>query len=228
MLNCKTYTKHYQNLFNHILVLDKFHDIVEDENLQRLQELNTIFIPNRSFSVYVGYENIESRFLVPMLGNRRILKAEERNLPKNQYYLLKRAGIKSPKNFASPGEIDRLVIVKVPEKQRKIERAFFYASSAKEYARRAEERIRKGVISRDDLREAVIEEYVVGAKFNANFFWSPLDNAIDLLRLKRRPASRLRLSLQQFVRERLLLEQRLIPDFPDVDGQAVIKKVAGK
>jgi len=182
----KTYTKHYKNLFTNALVLEKFVDIIEDENQEKLRELDTIFVPNRSFSVYVGYDNIESKFLVPMFGNRHILKSEERNLPKNQYYLLKKAGIKTPKIFASPEDIDRLVIVKVPEKQRKIERAFFYASSPKEYARRSEERIKKGVIDRDDLEEAIIEEYIVGAKFNANFFWSLLDDEIDLLGFDRR------------------------------------------
>jgi len=182
----KTYTKHYRNLFDHTLVLDKFAHIVKDDNLQKLQELNTIFIPNRSFSVYVGYENIETRFLIPILGNRHILKAEERNLPKNQYYLLKKAGIKTPKIFTSPKDIDRLAIVKVPEKERKIERAFFYASSPEEYTKRAEERIRKGVIDRADLEKATIEEYIVGAKFNANFFWSPLNDEIELLGFDRR------------------------------------------
>jgi 5-formaminoimidazole-4-carboxamide-1-(beta)-D-ribofuranosyl 5'-monophosphate synthetase len=36
------------------------------------------------------------------------------------------------------------------------------------------------------LEKAVIEEYVVGAKFNANFFWSPLNGEIDLLGFDRR------------------------------------------
>lgn len=182
----KTYTKHYKNLFDHALVLERFVDIVKEENQEKLRELNTVFVPNRSFSVYVGYDNIENSFLVPIFGNRRILKAEERNLPKNQYYLLKKANIKTPKIFASPKDIDRLVIVKVSEKQRKIERAFFYASSPEEYIQRAEERIKKGVIDRDDLEKATIEEYIVGAKFNANFFWSPLDDTVDLLGFDRR------------------------------------------
>ncbi len=182
----KTYIKHYRNLFDHSLLLDHFVDVIEEENQEKLRELNTVFVPNRSFSVYVGYGNIENRFLVPILGNRRILKAEERDLPKNQYYLLKKAGIKTPKTFPSPKDIDRLVIVKVPEKQRKIERAFFYAYSPKEYAKRAEERIRKGIIDGDALKKATIEEYVVGAKFNANFFWSPLNDEVDLLGFDRR------------------------------------------
>lgn len=182
----KTYTKYYRNLFDHTLVLTRFVDMVEAENQERLRELNTVFVPNRSFSVYVGYDNIERRFMVPLLGNRRILKAEERNMPKNQYYLLEKAGIKTPKIFSSPQDIDRLVIVKVSEKQRKIERAFFYASSPTEYVKRAEERIKTGVISREDLEKATIEEYVVGAKLNANFFWSPLDDEIDFLGFDRR------------------------------------------
>ncbi len=182
----KTYTLHYRNLFDHILVLDRFADIVKDENQRKLRELNTIFVPNRSFSVYVGYENIENHFLVPILGNRHILKTEERDLKKNQYYLLRKAGIKTPKIFTSPKDIDQLAIVKVPEKQRKIERAFFYASSAKEYNDRTKERISKGVIDEKDLAKATIEEYIVGAKFNANFFWSPLENEIELLGFDRR------------------------------------------
>jgi len=182
----RTYTKYYRNLFDHILLLDKFSDVVKEENLQKLRELYTVFVPNRSFSVYVGYENIEERFTVPIMGNRYMLKIEERNTPRNQYFLLRKAGIRTPKIFTSYEEIDRLAIVKVPEKERKIERAFFYASSPSEFKEKAEERIRKGIISPEALEKAVIEEYVVGAKFNANFFWSPLTDELDLLGFDKR------------------------------------------
>lgn len=182
----KTYTKYYRNLFNYVLLLDKFADIMHIENLERLRALNTIFVPNRSFSVYIGYENIEERFTVPILGNRFMLKTEERSIPKNQYYLLQKAGIPTPKIFKSYEEIDRLAIVKVPEKERAVERAFFYASSPEEFNKKAEERIRKGTISQEALEKAVIEEYVIGAKFNANFFWSPLTDELDLLGFDRR------------------------------------------
>lgn len=182
----KTYTKYYRNLFDHVLLLDRFADVVQVGNLEKLRALNTIFVPNRSFSVYVGYENIEKLFTVPIMGNRFMLKTEERNVPRNQYYLLEKAGIPTPKIFKSPDEIDRLVIVKVQEKERTVERAFFYASSPEEFRRKAEERIKKGIISREALEKAVIEEYVIGAKFNANFFWSPLTDELDLLGFDRR------------------------------------------
>ena len=182
----RVYTRHYRSLFKHALVLDKFADIVKEENQETLRELNTVFVPNRSFSVYVGYDNIENRFSIPLFGNRQMLRAEERDVAKNQYYLLRKAGVKMPEIFASSKDIDRLAIVKVPEKERRIERAFFYASTPEEYAKRAEERVKKGVVAEESLRKAVIEEYIVGAKFNANFFWSPLDDEVDLLGFDRR------------------------------------------
>ena len=182
----KTYTKYYGNIFDHTIILDKFSEITSSRNLKKLTELNSVFVPNRSFSVYAGYEAIEEKFTVPLIGNRAMLRTEERNTPRNQLYLLQKAKIATPKTFNSPEEIDRLVIVKVPEKARAIERAFFYASSPKEYEKTSEKRIKQGIITRDALKQAIIEEYVVGAKFNANMFWSPITNEIDLLGFDRR------------------------------------------
>jgi len=182
----KTYTRYYGNLFNCVMLVDKFSDITKEEKVKQLTDLNTIFVPNRSFSVYAGYEAIEEKFAVPLLGNRYMLRTEERNTPRNQLWLLQKAGILTPKTFKSSAEIDRLVIVKVPEKERAIERAFFYASSPEEYEKKAEERVKKGIITKEALEQAVIEEYIIGAKFNANYFWSPLTDEIDLLGFDRR------------------------------------------
>jgi 5-formaminoimidazole-4-carboxamide-1-(beta)-D-ribofuranosyl 5'-monophosphate synthetase len=182
----KTYTKYYKNIFDHVLMLDKFSQITSPENVKKLTDLNTIFVPNRSFSVYAGYEAIENQFAVPMIGNRAMLRTEERNTPRNQLYLLQQAGIATPRTFNSPDEIDRLVIVKVAEKERAIERAFFYPSNPAEFDKMASDRIAKGIITQEALDHALIEEYVIGAKFNANMFWSPLTDEIDLLGFDRR------------------------------------------
>src|SRR4030066_190402 len=107
----KTYTKHYENLFDHVIMLGKFQDIVKPENVQKLNSLQTVFVPNRSFSVYAGYENIEEKFTVPLMGNRYMLRTEERNTPRNQHYLLQKPGILPPQTYKSPQEIDRLAIV---------------------------------------------------------------------------------------------------------------------
>jgi 5-formaminoimidazole-4-carboxamide-1-(beta)-D-ribofuranosyl 5'-monophosphate synthetase len=182
----KTYARYYRNIFDKFIFLDKFSDIANPEIVQKLTELNTVFVPNRSFSVYAGYDAIEQKFGVPLMGNRYLLRTEERNIPKNQLWLLKEAGIKIPKAFPSPKDIDCSVIVKVAEKGRTIERAFFYASTPEEYEREAQKRIKAGIITREALNESIIEEYVLGAKFNANYFYSPLNDDIDLLGFDRR------------------------------------------
>jgi len=112
----KTYTKYYKGLFDHVILLDKFADITGAGAVKKLNSLNTVFVPNRSFAVYAGYESIEQKFAVPLMGNRYMLRTEERNTPKNQLYLLKKAGILTPKVIKSPDEIDRLAIVKVTER----------------------------------------------------------------------------------------------------------------
>ncbi len=181
----KTYSKYYKNLFDEIVILDRFSEITKKDTVKRLVELSTVFIPNRSFSVYVGYNNIENSFSVPIFGSRALLRAEERDEKRNQYYLLDKAGIKRPEEFKNPEEIDRLCIIKIMQKG-SVERAFFFASSPWEFEKKAQERVKSGLISKEGLKNAVIEEYVLGALFNANFFYSPLSGEIELLGFDRR------------------------------------------
>lgn len=163
------YTKYSKHLFEKHIVLDNFKDMVNEEVQEQLREMCTVFIPNRSFSVYVGYDAIENDFLVPMYGNRGILRAEERNAERNQYYLLEKAGIRFPKHFKTPKEIDRLSVVKVQQKDNPLERAFFYPKDQDDYYKQARELLDTGIVSEDGLRKARIEEFVIGPRFNANF-----------------------------------------------------------
>jgi 5-formaminoimidazole-4-carboxamide-1-(beta)-D-ribofuranosyl 5'-monophosphate synthetase len=163
------YTVDHKHLYDHVIKLKKFKDILRHDVQDELRELNTIFIPNRSFSTYVGYEGIENEFRVPIGGNRFILKCEDRKDEKGQYYLLEKAGIRVPKEFKTPQEIDRLAIVKVQRADNPIERSFFYAKSAEDYYKESERYKRKGKINDEGLSKARIEEFVLGPRFNANF-----------------------------------------------------------
>jgi len=173
----KLYTKYNRWLYDEVIILDRFKDMLNEEVQEKLRELNTIFIPNRSFAVYVGYDGIEKEFEVPIYGNRFLLRAEERDYEKGQYYLLKKAGVRIPKEFSSPEEIDRLVVVKVQQAKNPLERAFFYAVSPEDYYKQADELLKAGVIDEEGLSKARIEEYVLGARFNANFHSYALKDA---------------------------------------------------
>ncbi|PIS39537.1 MAG: 5-formaminoimidazole-4-carboxamide-1-(beta)-D-ribofuranosyl 5'-monophosphate synthetase [Candidatus Nealsonbacteria bacterium CG08_land_8_20_14_0_20_38_20] len=165
------------------LVLEKFKDILREENQEILRQKNVLFVPHRSFEVYLDfdYKAIEEDFAVPIFGNRFLLKIEERGVSPNQYDLLYEAGIKTAKIFASPEDIDRPAIVKVLEKERGFERAFFLASSPEEYRQKSDVLLKKGIISKTALAKSVIEEFILGVPVNLNYFYSPVFERLEFL-----------------------------------------------
>lgn len=189
----KTYSKYYKTrdavdragetlgCVDDVMIVDKFADIVKPEVQKELRARNTIFIHNRYFWVYCDFTAIERDFRVPIFGTRGMLKLEERDQPKNQYHILERAGIRIPKMFRKPEEINALTIVKVNEAVRGYERAFFTASSADEYKEKSAELLKKKVITKAALESAVIEEFIVGAPVNFNYFYSPFAGEVELL-----------------------------------------------
>jgi 5-formaminoimidazole-4-carboxamide-1-(beta)-D-ribofuranosyl 5'-monophosphate synthetase len=183
----KTYTKYYRTrddgrgCIDKTIVLDKFADITKPQIQEQLRDENTIFIHNRYFWVYFDFTDIENNFKVPIFGTRSMLKLEERNIPKNQYYLLQKSGIRYPQLFKSPKEIDRLAIVKVNEAFRGYERAFFFASSFADYTKKSDQLLAKKTITQESLDQAVIEEYVIGTQINFNYFYSALDDELEIM-----------------------------------------------
>ncbi|MBC5811180.1 MAG: DUF1297 domain-containing protein [Candidatus Eremiobacteraeota bacterium] len=164
--------------------LDKFADLLDESIQQRLLSECAIFVPNRSFEVYLhqrySYAEIEAGMLVPMFGNRRLLRAEERDEVDNQYALLERAGVRYPRTFASPDDIDRLVMVKAAHAVVGFERAFFLCTSRATYDTQAEKLIAAGMVTEDGLRAARIEEFALGPTVNLNFFYSPILGELEL------------------------------------------------
>jgi 5-formaminoimidazole-4-carboxamide-1-(beta)-D-ribofuranosyl 5'-monophosphate synthetase len=182
----KTYEKYYKTkgdkgIIDEIIIVNKFKDIVKKENQKKLLRQNTIFMHNRYFWVYFDFNEIENNFLVPIFGTRSMLKLEERDVPKNQYYILQKSGIRIPKLFNSAKQIDRPVIVKVAEAKREYERAFFFANNYETFKEKAVELLKKKVISKEGLRKGVIEEYAIGAHVNFNYFYSVVDDELELM-----------------------------------------------
>lgn len=186
----KTYLSYYLSrkrgkeevgVVDEVMLLGKFGELANEDRQKFLGDRGCVFVPNRSFAVYVGYDAIEKRFRVPVFGNKFLLRAEEREAEKNQYYLMQKAGVRFPQRIASPDKIDRLAIVKVSEAQRSYERAFFLARTPAEYYLKSEAMLKEGKITAEGLKKAVIEEFIVGAQFNLNFFYSPIHEEVELL-----------------------------------------------
>lgn len=195
----RTYTQYFaaresprRGCVDAVMELETFPQILQPEVQRRLLDQNVIFVANRSFEVYLrqeyGYDEIERRMLVPFFGNRHLLRAEERSFDSaqddsgspNQYELMKLAGIRHPRQFASPEEIDRLVMVKAPHARVAFERAFFLVSTPREYHAVSGRLIDEGVLTSEALGGALIEEYALGPSVNLNFFYSPVLAELEL------------------------------------------------
>lgn len=177
----QTYTKYFSNLVDEFIILNNFSELTDTKTSSRLQKKKCILIPHRYIQVYCDREKFENNFTIPVFGNKFLLKYEDREGDFNQYQILKKAGVPFPKQFNTPKDIDRLVLVKVNEKDRSYERAFFFAKTEKEFDKKSEELIDSGKITRDSLKNAIIEEYLIGAQVNFNFFYSPLNSKLELL-----------------------------------------------
>ena len=188
----RTYARHYaraeapaRGCVDRTLAIEAFPDILRDDVQDELFAANAIFVANRSFEVYLhqrfSYDEIEQKMRVPLFGNRALLRAEERDEPGNQYALLRAAQIVHPRQFASPGDIDRLAIVKAPHAKVSFERAFFLCSSPLEYRETSQRLMRDGLVTAEGLAAAVIEEYALGPSINLNFFYSPILGELELM-----------------------------------------------
>lgn len=181
----KTYDKYFRRYEDNIggrkrgvvdetWVLDKFGDVIDEENQGRLIKENVLFVPNRSFTAYASLDRIEDDFAVPMIGSRNLLRSEEREEEKDYYWLLEKAGLPFPKKYGDPKDIDKLVMVKLPHKEKRLERGFFTAASYEEYQQKSDQLLENDVITEEDLKDARIEEYIIGPVFNFDFFYSPI------------------------------------------------------
>lgn len=170
---------------DHLIVLDDYAEMAGAHVQEKLMQMDAVFIPNRSFAVYVGYDRIENEFKVPVFGNKFLLRWEERAGEASYYRLLDAAGVKRPRTY-SLEEADGPVLVKMPEARRRVERAFFIAENRRDLMEKLEEMKKAGLVDENSLRNASVEELVLGAHFNANFFNSIVRERLELHSIDRR------------------------------------------
>jgi 5-formaminoimidazole-4-carboxamide-1-(beta)-D-ribofuranosyl 5'-monophosphate synthetase len=159
------------------IIVDKFSDIVNEEVQEKLRSLNSIVIPHGSFVAYAGLDRIENDFNVPMFGNRDILRWEaERDLERK---IMMESDIRMPLKFDSPEEIDRSVMVKFPGARGG--KGYFVASSKEEFDQKISNMLERKWIDKEDVSKAHIEEYVSGTNFCIHYFYSVLNDEVELM-----------------------------------------------
>jgi 5-formaminoimidazole-4-carboxamide-1-(beta)-D-ribofuranosyl 5'-monophosphate synthetase len=180
------------NVADEYIIVDKFKDIVNDDVQEKLKSMNGIVIPHGSFVAYAGLDRVEDDFVVPMFGNRDILRWEaERDLERK---LLTDGDVRIPYKYDDPSQIDRAVMVKFPGARGG--RGYFVASSPEEFNQKIEAMKSRGWLEDEDVEHAHIEEYVAGCNYCIHYFYSALKDEVEVMGMDSRYES----SIDGFVR----------------------------
>ncbi len=138
----------------------------------QLVEKNTILIPHGSFIAYMKIEDFKD-LRVMYFGNKDVLEWESARDLEREW--LSNSNINIPKIFNKPEDIDRPVIVK-----------FYGAKGGMGYflAKNTEDFYEK--ISYHINEKYVIQEYIIGVPAYFHYFYSPLNNELEIMSFDKR------------------------------------------
>ncbi|MCG3107852.1 5-formaminoimidazole-4-carboxamide-1-(beta)-D-ribofuranosyl 5'-monophosphate synthetase [Metallosphaera sp. J1] len=176
--------KEFKRIVDACIVLNDFKEISSEDVQRNLIEQDALIVPNRSMAVYLGYDAIET-MKVKFFGNRMMLRWEERTGEKNYYRILDEAKIRRPR-ILKPEEVEGPVIAKIPEAKRRVERGFFFAANREDFQEKLRNLERDGIIDQQGISQMVIEEFIFGAYFNVNYFYSPVFDRVEIISVDRR------------------------------------------
>ena len=169
-------------LADQILIVEDFGELLDDKVQDKLRQENTILVPHGSFNAYIGARNIIDKLRVPLFGNRELLHWETDRETQREW--LKKAGLTLPKIFENPDDIDGLVIAKFPGAMGG--KGYFIADSPESFHKKAKDMLKRGHITRENLENIHLQEYVIGVNVYPLYFYSPLTHEVELLGMDRR------------------------------------------
>ncbi len=164
--------KHVFPVADEVMPIDDYHNFFAVE--KELIEKDAIIIPHGSFVAYLDHE-AHKRMQVRYYGNKDILGVEADRELQRQWLL--KAGCTLPKPFLLPEDIDRPIIVKFYGAGGG--RGYFFVKDRAEF----EQRVDALKIS---LHEVTLQEYIVGCPIYFHYFYSPLDDRLEIMSIDRR------------------------------------------
>ena len=153
-----------------IIFVKKLSELPKLQN--QLIENKAILIPHGTYTGIMDYSEIE-KLRVAYFGNKKILRWEYDRTMQRDW--LRKANLTLPKIFNKPEDIDRPVIIK-----------FFGANGGKGFflAKNAEEFYEK--IKGKGGKPYIIQEYIIGAPIYIHYFYSPIDQELEVMSFDKR------------------------------------------
>lgn len=211
-------------LVDEFIYVDKLADILDDGIQDKLRELNAVVVPHGSFNAYIDQTKMEERFLVPLLGNRTLLKWEtSRDL---QRKWLKDAGLRVPKIYKKPSDIAGLVFVKFPGARGG--KGYFIVDSPEAYETKMADMINKGLVTEKVAKEPYIQEYIIGVSVYPHYFASPLSGETEIIGIDKRYESSVdgidRIPVPEQLAAKINPSFTIVGNFPMVVRESLLDK----
>ncbi|MBV9699681.1 MAG: formate--phosphoribosylaminoimidazolecarboxamide ligase [Candidatus Eremiobacteraeota bacterium] len=139
--------------------------------MEELRRRKVIIVPHGSFVAYLSLDE-HKKMSIPYFGNKAVLEWEASRELQREW--LSRAGLKLPRQFRSGAEIDRPVIVKLYGAAGG--KGYMFIRDAHDFEARAAH-----------LKAAyIIQEYIIGVPLYIHYFYSPLQNKLEIMSMDRR------------------------------------------
>lgn len=139
---------------------------------EKLADENVILIPHASLIAYLGCTKVEN-LKMKYYGNKKILLWESDRVKEREW--LKKSDLKVPKTFKRHTDIDRSVIVKFDGAGGG--KGYFLTNSPKDF--------HKKIKNKED-RRYFIQEYIIGIPIYAHYFYSPLEEKLEIMGFDKR------------------------------------------
>jgi 5-formaminoimidazole-4-carboxamide-1-(beta)-D-ribofuranosyl 5'-monophosphate synthetase len=154
------------NVADEIITIKDYNELLKVQD--KLIKKNAIFIPHASLIAYLGIDKVES-FKVPYYGNKNILRYESDRRIERKW--LKKSGLKVPRIFENPADINKAAIVKFHGA--KGGKGYFLAKNEKDFKQKI--KLHPGE------KGYVIQEYIVGVPMFIHYFYSPLTDELEIM-----------------------------------------------
>ncbi|HEY7777313.1 MAG TPA: formate--phosphoribosylaminoimidazolecarboxamide ligase [Nitrososphaeraceae archaeon] len=167
------------SFIDHIILVDKFRDILNSDIQNRLKQLDCILIPHGTLISNLTSDEIES-INIPVFGNKFILRWEaDRNLKQK---LMVESKLQVPGEINSKSEIKDLCIVKLHGAAGG--KGYFLTSDQKGFEEGFHRLLKDNVVTSE--MDLYIQEYVKGVPVFLHFFYSPISGEIEFMGVDRR------------------------------------------
>ncbi|MCW3996566.1 MAG: formate--phosphoribosylaminoimidazolecarboxamide ligase [Candidatus Bathyarchaeota archaeon] len=212
-------------LVDELIIVNDFTELLSPTLQERLRKLNVVLIPHGSFTAYLSTEELTDSLHVPMMGNRQLLHWEANR--KSQEEWLRQAGLRLPATFKSPDDIDRLIIAKL--QGAKGGRGYFLANSPKSFYKKADEMIKRGLLTKQDIEKVHLQEYTLGVNVYPSYFSSILNSDVELLAMDRRYESAVdslgKIPAQEQLEIEVIPTYTVVGNFPIVLRESLLPEI---